>query len=284
MLVDCHCHIFTTRIVENMEARPALVSDLHLNVRGAVPLLSPNALEESAEVHGIDVCVMLPSTAPHRIRAENDRFIRWSAEYPRLRTLATLHPQMDGLAHEILRVFDSGIIGFKFSSFSQRFDLASAEVKAMLYEIERLGRERSIRPTLLFDTFVKADRHLGALPQHLTNPCKLAAVVRQYPGINVIAAHMGGLLADFDDLRRNLVPAPNLYLDTSNAAHTLTEDQFVELLCIHGSSHILFGTDWPWFDHASELAVIRALLNRAGYDQEDHHRVFGDNAQQLLGF
>ncbi len=284
MLVDCHCHIFFKRIVENMEARPALVNELHLNVRGAVPLLSPNALEASAEADGIDVCVMLPSTAPDRIRAENDRFIRWSAEFPRLKTLATLHPLMEGLSREIVRMFDFSIYGFKFSSFSQRFDLASAEVKVMLHEIERLGRERRIRPLLVFDTFVKADSHFGALPQHLTKPFKLAALVHQYPEIDFIAAHMGGLLADFAEISRYLLPAPNLYLDTSNAAHTLTEDQFVELLCIHGSSHILFGTDWPWFDHASELTKIGLLLKKAGYDREGQARVFGGNARKLLGF
>ncbi len=284
MLVDCHCHIFTTRIVENMEARPALANELHLNVRGAIPLLSPNALQQSAEANGIDVCVMLPSTGPERIRAENDRFMGWCAEFSRLRTLATLHPLMKDVSREMRRIFDRGIHGFKFSSFSQRFDLASAATKDMLHEIEGLGRERGMRPTLVFDTFVKADVYLGATPQHVTTPCKLAALVHQYPEINFIAAHMGGLLCDFDELRGDLLPAPNLYLDTSNAAHTLTEGQFVELLRTHGSSHILFGTDWPWFDHASELAMIASLLKRAGYDTEGEAGVFGENARHLLGF
>ena len=283
MVIDCHCHIFTKRIVDNMETRTDLVEQLHLNVQGAGPLLSPDALEQAAEANHLDVCVMLPSTGPKSVRAENDRFIQWSREFPRLRTFATLHPLMEGISEEILRMFDSGIMGFKYSSFSQRFDVASPESRVMLGEIERLGRERSTRPILVFDTFVAAEAHFRALPEHLTTPLKLAEIVSQHPELTVIAAHMGGLLADFEEIRRDLLPAPNLYLDTSNAAHTLTEEQFVELLQVHGSSHVLFGTDWPWFDHASEMALIGSLMEKAGYDRDDRARVFGTNARDLLG-
>ncbi|MCL4537986.1 MAG: amidohydrolase family protein [Bacteroidetes bacterium] len=284
MLVDSHCHIFTKRIVQNMNDRPAMVEELKLNVGDSLPRLNPNALEESAEVNGVDVCVMLPTALPDKVRAMNDRFIRLSVELPRLRTLATLHPMMRGLSDEVLHVFDLGITGFKFSSFSQRFDLSSPEVNAMMAAVERLGRDRGIRPVLVFDTFVRADTYFGAHPDHLTTPSKLAKLIHRHPEINVVAAHMGGLLADFDELRRDLPPAPNLYLDTSNAAHTLKEDQFIELLRIHGSSRVLFGTDWPWFTHEAEIPKIRALLMKAGYDQPGQAAVFGENARRLFGF
>jgi uncharacterized protein len=284
MLVDSHCHIFTKRIVQNMKDRPAMVEELKLNVADSLPRLDPKSLEESAGTNGVDVCVLLPTTLPDKVRAVNDRFIRLSVELPRLRTLATLHPMMRSLSDEILRVFDLGINGFKFSSFSQRFDLSSPEVNAMIEAVEQSGRERGIQPVLVFDTFVRADTYFGAHPDNLTTPSKLAELVHRHTGINFVAAHMGGLLADFDELRRELPPAPNLYLDTSNAAHTLKKDQFIDLLRIHGSSHILFGTDWPWFSHATEIPTIRALLVQATYDQLDQAAVFGENAAKLFGF
>jgi uncharacterized protein len=284
MIVDCHCHIFTDRILENTKARPDMVKELKLNVGNAFRRLDPRALEESAEANGVDVCVLLPTAPPDKVRAENDRFIRLSTGLPRLRTLATLHPMMQGASDEIRRIFDLGIYGFKISSFSQRFDLSSSELEVMLTEVERLGRDRGTRPTMVFDTFAAADIYFEAHPDHLTTPSKLAGLVLRHPGINFIGAHMGGLLADFDELRRDLHPAPNLYLDTSNAGHTLQEDQFIELLRIHGSSHILFGTDWPWFVHAAELSKIDSLLLEASYDQLDRSAVFGENARRLFGF
>ncbi|MBI5569388.1 MAG: amidohydrolase family protein [Desulfomonile tiedjei] len=283
MFVDAHCHIFTDRIVENVKAKPAMIEELKLNTRGAVQRLDPRALEESAEANAVDVCVLLPTASPERIRSENDRFVGFSREFPRLRTFATLHPEMQDLSGEIQRIFDLGINGFKFSSFSQRFDLSSPEVEAMLTELERLGRDRAIPPVLVFDTFIRADIHFGAQPDYLTTPSKLAELARRHEGLNVVGAHMGGLLADFDELRRVLLPAPNLYLDTANAAHTLEHGQFVELLRTHGASRILFGTDWPWFTHTGERALIGSLLTQAGYDSSEQAAVFGENAEGLLG-
>jgi uncharacterized protein len=284
MIVDCHCHIFTDRILENTKARPDMVNELKLNVGNAIRRLAPVALAESAEANGVDVCVLLPTAQPDKVRAENDRFIGLTTGLPRLRTLATLHAMMRGASDEIRRMFDLGIYGFKFSSFSQRFDLSSSEVAVMLTEVERLGRDRGTRPTAVFDTFAAADIYFDAHPDHLTTPSKLSGLVHRHPEINFIGAHMGGLLADFDELRRALLPAPNLYLDTSNAGHTLQGDQFIELLSIHGSSHILFGTDWPWFVHATELSKINSLLVKGGYDQLDRAAVFGENARRLFGF
>jgi uncharacterized protein len=283
MFVDSHCHIFTDRIVENVKSKPAMVEELKLNTRGAVRRLDPKALEASAEANGVDVCVLLPTALPERIRSENDRFVRFSLEFPRLRTFATLHPEMQDLSHEIQRIFDLGINGFKFSSFSQRFDLLSPEVESLLAELERRGRGRAEPPILVFDTFIRADVHFGAAADYLTTPSKLAEIARRHEGLNLVGAHMGGLLADFEELRRFLVPAPNFYLDTANAAHTLEDNQFVELLRIHGASHILFGTDWPWFDHKGERALVASLLKQAGYGPSEQAAVFGGNAVRLLG-
>lgn len=283
MFIDCHCHIFTNRIVENVRDKPDMLDQLKLNTRGAVQRLEPKALQESAAANHVDVCVLLPTAAPDKVRSENNRFMEIAAPFSRLATLATLHPSMSGLSDEIERMFSHGVNGFKFSSFSQRFDLSSPETATMLTQLEQLGKRRSIRPVLVFDTFVRADRYFGAHPDHLTTPAKLSKLAQRHQGVDVICAHMGGLLADFDELRRVLLPAENLYLDTANAAHTFEEDQFIELLRIHRASHILFGTDWPWFIHAAERPKIHSLLMKAGYSQSEQDAVFGGNAMRLLG-
>jgi uncharacterized protein len=284
MLIDSHCHIFTHQIVKNVSSRSALVDLLKLNVAYASHCLDPKVLETSAAKNKIDFCVLLPTAAPNKVRAENDRHFKIASKSPQLRTLATLHPIMNGLSDEINRVFDLGIIGFKLSSFSQRFDLVSSEVESMLSKLEKSGLDRRIRPVVVFDTFTRADIHFGADHEHVTIPSKLAEVVRRHPDINFVGSHMGGLAADFQELRRHLVPMANLYLDTSNAAHTLASAQFVDLLKMHGPNHILFGTDWPWFEHSGEIPVIRGLLEEAGYSRSEHEAVFGENSRKLFGF
>jgi uncharacterized protein len=284
MLIDSHCHIFTKQIVTNVSSRPALIDLLKLDVVYAGHFFDSKFLENAAAKNAIDICVLLPTAAPNKVRAENDRHFKIASKSPQLRSLATLHPIMNGLSDEIGRVFDLGIIGFKLSSFSQRFDLLSAEVESMLSTLKKSGLDRRIRPVVVFDTFTRADIHFGADHEHVTIPSKLAEIVRRHPDINFVGSHMGGLAADFQELRRHLVPMDNLYLDTSNAAHTLTGGQFVDLLKIHGPNHILFGTDWPWFEHSREIPVIRGLLEEAGYNQSEQEAIFGENARKLFGF
>lgn len=283
MIVDSHCHIFTPKIIENVSTRVAMVEELGLNVQDASPRSDPLLLEESAVQNSVDVCLLLPTASPEKVRVENERHIKLAAGCSRLQALATLHPSMEDLSEEIRRIFQFGTRGFKFSSFSQRFELASDEVEYMLSEIARIAEEFNWRPAIVFDTFTRADIHFGADVLHLTKPENLMRVVRRHPDINFIGSHMGGLAECWGELRQHSAPCPNFFLDTSNAAHTLHEREFVYLLEVHGPDHILFGTDWPWFHHADEIPLIRSLLDKAGFNQSDQDNVFGGNACRLFG-
>ncbi len=282
--IDSHCHIFTERIVRDMKDRPKLVDALKLHVDRALDRLEPRILHEYAETHEVNLCLLLPTAKPEKVVRENRRFMGFTREYSRLRALATLHPLMSNAEEEIRFVLDSGISGFKFSSFSQKFDICSPGFSALLDEVERIGSMRKTTPVLVFDTFDKGVEYFGADPEHITSPKKLSILVRSHPGLRFLAAHMGGLMHDFDQICRDLPPAPNLFLDTSNAAHTLTEEEFIELLRSFGADHVLFGTDWPWFDADAERVKIGELMQKAGYSEDEQDSVFGRNALRLFHF
>lgn len=284
MIIDSHCHIFTKQIIQNVSSNSALVDSIKLDVAYAEQRLDPETLEQSAAANGVEICLLLPTAAPNKAPAENDRHLRFVAQWPRLRSLATLHPMMKDISDEIRRVFNLGIVGFKLSSFSQRFDLISREVEVMFSALEKSGSDCGIRSVVVLDTFTRADIHFGADQDHVTTPAKLTEIARRHSEIDFVGAHMGGLAADPDELLHELTPAANLFLDTSNAAHTLTNGEFIQLLKIHGPYHILFGTDWPWFHHAAEIPKIRSLLEEAGYNESEQQAVFGDNACRLFRF
>ncbi len=282
MIIDCHCHIFTEHIVKNVARKKEMVRDLRLDVTEGLNRTTPASLEACAETADVDRCILLPTAAPDKITQENDRHILYAAASPRIHTLATLHPFAPNIKSEINRIFDLGVYGFKFSSFSQRFDLDWPETMAMVTLIQKAAAGRNIFPAILLDTFNQADKYFGANPEHITTPEKLSRIARCNPGINIVGAHMGGLKADFRDLFDCLQPAPNLFLDTSNAAHTLTDDQFIRLLEKHGPSQILFGTDWPWFAQESETEIIDGLLALTGFSASEKVRVFGGNALRIF--
>lgn len=283
MIVDAHCHMFTSRIVANVSQKKDLVEQLHLDTEHAYSRLNPLSLESAACINGVDACYMLPTASVMQVRKENDRHITMTHGSFRIKTLATLHPSMAGLQNEIRRLFRLGIPGFKFSSFTQRFDIESSAARQMLKSIETIGTEYGKKPIVVFDTFVKARQYFGADPRHLTTPEKLDRVAERFLGLNVVGAHMGGLTADFSEICSSLRPRSNLFLDTTNAAHTLAPYEFISLLQIHGPSHVLFGTDWPWFHYRSEIPLIRDLCSKAGFGNEEIVMVMGHNAATLFG-
>jgi len=93
---------------------------------------------------------------------------------------------------------------------------------------------------------------------------------------------MGGLAAPFCEIEKHLTPRNNLYLDTSNAAHMFSQEEFIQLMTIHGPDRILFGTDWPWFGHRDEVAFIRGLLKESGFTPQEESKIFSENIARLL--
>ena len=283
MIIDSHCHLFTPALMAHMGAMPAMLEELHLDVEAASQRLEPADLQASAVRHDLHQCVLLPTASPDRVRRVNDIYADAAVSHTRLMALGTLHPAMDGLGDEIRRLLRADCRGFKLSSFSQRFDLTQRATLALLGALEREGEARGVRPVVVIDTYTRAHLHFDARPEHITTPAKLMAVVRRFPDLIFVGAHMGGLAAEPSELLATVRPEPNLYLDTSNAGYVLPLDAFVELMLDHGPRHILFGTDWPWFGHDMEVPFIRRLLGAAGLNASQRAAVMGGNALDLWG-
>jgi predicted TIM-barrel fold metal-dependent hydrolase len=198
-------------------------------------------------------------------------------------TAGTLHPFYGDNKEELLRLQAHGVRAIKLCSFSQGFSLSAPETFSLFKIIESANSLTNGSTFVILDTFCLAHDYFETPDRHTTTPLLLGDIVRKYPGIDFVAAHMGGLAAPPEEIVKHLVPSKNLYLDTSNAAHTLSETDFLRLLEIHGPDHIIFGTDWPWFDHKEELNILVRLLDLAGYNREEKEKVFYRNIAGLLG-
>ena len=107
-------------------------------------------------------------------------------------------------------------------------------------------------------------------------------VLRAFPKLRVILAHMGGgywqeaveLAAAFPE---------NTYFDTAIAISAapipdftrLTDEQAVDMVREIGVHRVMFGSDFPWIDPKHDIARIRGL---ALTDQEKR-RILGENAR-----
>jgi predicted TIM-barrel fold metal-dependent hydrolase len=227
--------------------------------------------------------LLLPTANPAGVQKINRLSIQTAAQNPFIIAAGTLHPDIAHMDAELNFLRQHRVRAIKLCSFSQGFGLDGPNAIKMFNTIQSFNDTSDAPFAVVLDTLSTAHYHFGTPPGFTTTPERLAGLAKRYPGINFIAAHMGGLDAPYDEIRRHLKARPNLYLDTSNAAHTLSSKDFCELLTIHGPSHILFGTDWPWFFQKEEIGLISGLLDRAGFSQEDKNLVFCSNIYGLLG-
>ena len=264
MIIDCHAHIFSPRIITGVSAKSAMVEKLNLHASFAAGRTTISALKDDCRSSGIDACLILPTAGAAGVRAVNTAFMQLAAGSDFLFTAGTLHPFYGDNEEELLRLQEHGVRAIKLCSFSQGFSLSAPETYGLFKIIESANSLANGSTFVILDTFCLAHDYFGTPDRHTTTPLLLGDIVRKYPGIDFVAAHMGGLAAPPEEIVKHLVPSKNLYLDTSNAAHTLSETDFLRLLEIHGPDHIIFGTDWPWFDHKKELTLIAQAARSGG--------------------
>jgi predicted TIM-barrel fold metal-dependent hydrolase len=282
MIIDSHVHLFSPKVIENVSQKTGMVKRLHLRVQGVEQRITVDNLKQTMHQAHIDACLLLPTAGKDGVAKTNDRYWKITQETAGVLTAGTLHPEYPDNPVEIERFKDRGIKGIKFSSFSQGFALDAPETIGLFDRLHRENQDPNHRFFVVLDTFYEAHRFFGTSPRYTTTPQRLGHLVKHYPGIHFIAAHMGGLTTPFEDICKYLPPSPNLFLDTSNAAHTLSKQEFFHLLKTHGVGHVIFGTDWPWFDPAAEIALISGYLEEAGFSTQETEAVFGGNIARLL--
>jgi len=282
MIIDSHIHLFTTKIIDNVSRRQDLVTLLNLQTADAHARLDIAALATSMKSAGVAAGLVLPTAAAADVGRINTIFIEKAEAAYSLHAAGTLHPAYPHNREEIARLSRHNIRGIKLCSFSQGFVLDDPATLALFALLDAHNRSGANPLFVVLDTFYQADKYFGTDQAFTTRPSQIAALARHYPHTVFIGAHMGGLATPFEQLWRELPPCDNLLLDTSNAAHTLTQEQFVALLKRFGPRHIVFGTDWPWFLHETEIALIDELTSAAGFNQQQKTAVFYDNMAELL--
>ena len=282
MIIDAHVHLFTPKIIANVSAKSEMVAKLHLQTNEATQRIGTAALETALSRAGIHAALMLPTAGADGVSEVNRDAMATAKDCYFLNTAGTLHPECKDLQAELAALHAGGIRAIKLCSFSQGFMLNASATIAMFAQIEAFNRNHIDHFFVVLDTFYKAAAYFGTDPRYTTDPAGMSRLVRTFPGITFVGAHMGGLTAPFEDIIHCLPAADNLYLDTSNAGHTLNEAEFIRLLQVHGPDRILFGTDWPWFDPGEEILLIEGLLDRAGYTVKDKAKVLGGNIAELM--
>ena len=259
-IMDAHAHIYPGKIAEKATASVGAFYGVDIGTAGF-----PHALVESGDKIGVSrylVCSV--ATKPEQSRAINDFIARKCAQYPQFLGFAALHPQQEDWDEEITRILALGLRGVKLHPDFQRFAIDDA---AMLPIYERLCAEGL--PVLF---------HMGDERFDHSAPRRLANVLRALPGLQAIAAHFGGY-CNWDEAERELCAFPTLRFDTSSSLWRLPPARALELIRSFGPRRLLFGTDFPMWDHTGELARFLAL----GLSDEDNDQILHRTFEELFG-
>lgn len=258
-VIDMHAHVFPDAVaasaVRSLEGKEGVVAYYDGTVAGLIA---------SMDRSGVSRSLVAPvATKPSQVRSIND----WTMSLPRERIIpfGAMHPDLEDPAVEIERLVEGGVRGLKLHSQNQDFSPEDPKM-APIYEA---AIDAGL--VILFHAggFV-VDEGVTARPE------VFARMLDAWPDLTCILAHMGGYLF-WDEVREHLC-GRRVYFDTAYTPGHLPDDDLLALIRDHGVEKILFGSDGPWTDAATEIEHLRHI----GLSADEQEAVFSGNALRLL--
>lgn len=267
MIIDAHAHIFPDKIAQKAAAGiSAFYEGMTMDSGGTLGEL----LQKGSEA-GVDrYIVQSVATVPEQVAAINDYISECVEKYPdKLIGFGAMHPEFPDIQKEIERLISLGLRGIKLHSDFQNF--AIDDEKAFpIYEAAE-GRL-----PILF--------HCGDPRSDLSSPDRLMNVVKRFPRLTVIGAHLAGwtvwekgaeLLGNY--IREN--PQCGVYTDCSSSLYAMSPEHAAELIRKFGSDRVMWGTDYPMWNAKEELA----RFDKLPLTERERGLVLGKTALKLLG-
>lgn len=174
------------------------------------------------------------------------------------------YPDFEG---EINRAVSLGLCGVKLHPDIQMVDITDRR----LYPLYELMEARGL--PIYF--------HMGDdRPEYRYSEAdKLIAVLRDFPQLSVVAAHLGGYKA-WDDAVPKLAGRENIRYDTSSALWAMSPESASRIISKLGAENIMFGTDYPVVNTHEELERF-FRLQLTDKERED---ILWNNAMDFLSY
>jgi predicted TIM-barrel fold metal-dependent hydrolase len=256
MIIDAHAHLYPDAIAEKASGSIGAFYSMPVMYDGGA-----QALLRACHRAGVEKCVLSSvATTPAQVRSINS-FLADEKDRLGFAALCALHPGMTEaqLAAELDFARGRGLAGAKLHPDFQRF---YADDPGVFFIYEALAARRM--PLLI---------HAGDARYDFSSPERVAKAAKAFPGLTIIAAHLGGW-SQWEEGARLLPGCGNVCVDTSSSLYSLPPARARETIRAFGARRVLFGTDFPMWDAAGELRRLRAL----GLDEEDMEMILWRNA------
>lgn len=261
-VIDVHTHAFPDHLAGRAMAALEEGASVKAILDGTIA-----ALLTSMDEAGIEISVLSSiATKPKQF----DAILSWSEQIrsERLIVFPSIHPAHPEWGDQIRRIKAAGYGGLKLHPYYQEFEIDDEQ---RLFPIYELVRELDL--VLLMHTGFDI-----AFPRtRIADPVRTARVIDAFPGLKLIASHLGAW-EDWDEVERRLV-GRDVYIDVSYSFEYIGTEQARRIIAAHPRERMLFGTDSPWGDQDFVVQSIRGLR----LDAEHERMILRDNAARLLG-
>jgi predicted TIM-barrel fold metal-dependent hydrolase len=263
VIVDFHTHAFpddlALRAVDTLNERVPRKARAVLD--GTL-----GALLRSMNRAGIDRCVICSiATAPKQV----DAILQWSLSVAdeRVVPFGSVHPECADPAAEVRKIARAGLQGIKLHPMYQGFAADERRLWPLYAAVEEAG----------LILLLHCGRDIGYPPDDdRATPRRVLAAHQAFPGIRLVAAHMGGWRL-WDEVLAVLA-GTDVYLETSYSIGVCEPRLLAALQERHSPERVVFGSDSPWCEQADALARVR----EAWPDPAVQAMVLGGNAVRLL--
>jgi uncharacterized protein len=259
VIIDAHCHVWPDQIAAKvLAAKPAGLEPMH---DGTL-----DGLRRTMDAAGIDLAMCLGVATQARTVGKTNEFIG-SVDRSRFIPFGTVHPDLP-IEENLTSLRENGITGVKLHPLFQ--DLSFADVRVI--ELMHALAEASIFVITHAGSGGDGVANERGAPQHIRN------AIDAVDNLNVIACHFGGYHR-LDEAEASLVGS-RAFLETSwpPRLSDLDQERILTLLRRHGIDRVVFGSDWPMANPASEIATIRSF----GLDPHEEAGILGENLARLL--
>ena len=259
-IIDCHCHVYPEKIAAKAVESIGSFYGLPMKYLGTAADMIANS-RAAGITHSVIFSV---ATTPHQINSINDFIAEEVAKDPSLTGLGAVHPESPDQRADIDKVVSLGLKGVKLHPDFQRFYIDDPRCMR-IYE---LCAERDL--TVLI--------HMGDLRYDYSRPERLIPVLREFRGLKIIGAHLGGWSL-WKDAADRLKGFEDFTVDCSSSLAFMPPEQARDIIRGYGSKRVIFGTDYPMWDFGDELKRFYAL----GLDEKENEDILWKNSARLFG-
>ncbi len=251
-IIDSHCHIYPTGIARKaVKAIDTFYDGLPADPYDGTAETLARTGRESGISHFI---VHSVATKPEQVSHINQFLAEAvSASGGRFTGLGTMHPDARSLRKDLEELCALGLKGVKLHPDIQKY-FANSTGAMKIFE---LCEDKGI-PVLV---------HTGDFRYDYSNPNRVAEVLRTFPKLKFIGAHLGGWSV-WKDALRVLPDYPNILVDTSSSSFWLKKEEMKEIIRAYGSERVMFGTDYPMWSQDREISFLNSL-DLSGDELED---------------